>query len=59
MEQAKPRKERKISWFCKLCRGYGIVNRTAHLIQIHNANKDQHAKHLRGLHECIFVVNSE
>lgn len=38
--QAKPRQERQVTYFCRLCRGYGIKTRKAHLQNFHNASRD-------------------
>ena len=38
--QARDRHRRKISYFCRLCREYGIVNRKSHLKWRHNTSHD-------------------
>lgn len=38
--QARPRGFRRTTYFCRLCREYGIVNRKAHLKNRHNASHD-------------------
>ena len=38
--QAKARSHRNRSYFCRLCREYGIVNRKSHLKWVHNASHD-------------------
>lgn len=38
--QARPREGRRTTYFCRLCREYGVVNRKAHLKNRHNASHD-------------------
>lgn len=38
--QARPRECRRTTYFCRLCREYGVVNRKAHLKNRHNASHD-------------------
>lgn len=38
--QAKSRRRRSRSYFCRLCREYGIVNRKSHLKWVHNVSHD-------------------
>ncbi len=38
--QSKPRTERQVTYFCRLCREYGIKTRKAHLQNFHNAHRD-------------------
>ena len=38
--QAKPKSERQVTYFCRLCRKYNIKTRKAHLQNFHNANRD-------------------
>lgn len=38
--QARSRKERRTTYFCRLCREYGVVNRKAHLKNRHSASHD-------------------
>lgn len=38
--QAKDRRRRRTSYFCRLCREYGIVNRKSHLKWRHNVSHD-------------------
>lgn len=38
--QSKNRSQRRVTYFCRLCREYGIVNRKAHLKKMHNASYD-------------------
>lgn len=38
--QAKTRQERRVTYFCRLCREYNIVNRKSHLKHQHNASHD-------------------
>lgn len=55
-EQAKPRTERQITYFCRLCRNYGIKTRKAHLQNYHNAHRDTVTKRSNGdLVDTIFV----
>ncbi|QUC65686.1 hypothetical protein NsoK4_04955 [Nitrosopumilus sp. K4] len=39
-QHAKPREARQVTYFCRLCRNYGIKTRKAHLQNHHNANRD-------------------
>ena len=43
-KQAKPRKEKKITYFCRLCRKYNITSRKAHLQNFHGADRDTMTK---------------
>jgi len=55
-EQAKPRTERQVTYFCRLCRNYGIKTRKAHLQNYHNASRDTVTKRSNGdLVETIFI----
>jgi len=55
-EQAKPRTERKVTYFCRLCRNYGIKTRKAHLQNYHNASRDTITKRSNSdLVDTIFV----
>lgn len=54
--QAKPRAERQVTYFCRLCRNYGIKTRKAHLQNYHNASRDTITKRSNGdLVDVIFV----
>ncbi|MFQ5783124.1 MAG: hypothetical protein ACE5GR_08775 [Nitrosopumilus sp.] len=54
--QAKPRTKRQVTYFCRLCREYGIKLRKAHLQNFHNANRDTVTKRSNGdLVETIFI----
>jgi hypothetical protein len=54
--QAKPRLERQVTYFCRLCREYGIKTRKAHLQNTHNANRDTVTKRSNAdLVETIFI----
>jgi len=54
--QAKPRAERQVTYFCRLCRNYGIKTRKAHLQNYHNASRDTITKRSNGdLVDIIFV----
>jgi hypothetical protein len=56
--QVKPRSERQVTYFCRLCRNYGIKLRKAHLQNFHNANRNTVTKRSNGdLIETIFVAS--
>ena len=56
--QAKPRSERQVTYFCRLCRNYGIKLRKAHLQNFHNANRNTVTKRSNGdLVETIFIAS--
>jgi len=56
--QSKPRNERQVTYFCRLCREYGIKLRKAHLQNFHNANRDTVTKRSNGdLIEAIFIAS--
>ena len=42
--QARPRQERKIVYFCRLCRKYNIKTRLSHLENYHNVSHDTVSK---------------
>ena len=42
--QSKPKKERQATYFCRLCRNYGIKSRKAHLKNYHNTDPDTISK---------------
>ena len=47
-QQAKPRKEREITWMCRLCGDYNVKLRKAHLIKVHGASSDRMQKRAMG-----------
>ncbi|MFB5604867.1 MAG: hypothetical protein ACE5Q5_03885 [Nitrosarchaeum sp.] len=54
--QSKPRSERQITYFCRLCREYGIKTRKAHLQNYHSANRDTVTKRSnQDLIDVIFI----
>lgn len=54
--QSKPRTERQVTYFCRLCREYGIKTRKAHLQNYHNANRDTVTKRSnQDLVDVIFI----
>jgi hypothetical protein len=54
--QAKPKTQRQVTYFCRLCREYGIKTRKAHLQNHHNANRDTVTKRSNNdLVKVIFV----
>lgn len=56
--QTKPRSERQVTYFCRLCRNYGIKLRKAHLQNFHNANRNTVTKRSNGdLIETIFIAS--
>ena len=52
--QAKARQERRVTYFCRLCREYDIVNRKSHLRHRHNASHDTVNK--RSISDIINVI---
>ncbi|MBT8243400.1 MAG: hypothetical protein HKO48_04590 [Nitrosopumilus sp.] len=53
---AKPRGDRQVTYFCRLCREYGIKTRKAHLQNFHNANRDTVTKRSNNdLVDVIFI----
>jgi len=55
-KQARPRDERQVTYFCRLCRGYGIKTRKAHLQNFHNASRDTVTKRSNNdLVDVIFI----
>ncbi|MCV0372446.1 MAG: hypothetical protein K5793_02715 [Nitrosarchaeum sp.] len=55
-KQARPKDERQITYFCRLCRGYGIKARKAHLQNFHNASRDTVTKRSNNdLVDVIFI----
>jgi len=56
--QALPRAERQVTYFCRLCRNYGIKTRKAHLQNYHGASRDTVTKRSNGdLVNTIFVAS--
>ncbi len=54
--QAKPKLERQVTYFCRLCRKYNIKTRKSHLQNFHNANRDTVTKRSNeDLVKVIFV----
>lgn len=54
--QANPKKERQITYFCRLCRNYDIKTRKAHLQNHHNASRDTVTKRSNNdLVDAIFI----
>ena len=54
--QAKPKSHRQVTYFCRLCREYGIKTRKAHLQNCHNANRDTVTKRSNNdLVDVIFI----
>ncbi|MFB5606384.1 MAG: hypothetical protein ACE5R7_08865 [Nitrosarchaeum sp.] len=54
--QSKPRSERQVTYFCRLCREYGIKTRKAHLQNYHSANRDTVTKRSnQDLIDVIFI----
>ncbi len=55
-DQSKPRTQRQVTYFCRLCREYGIKTRKAHLQNYHNANRDTVTKRSnKDLVDVIFI----
>ena len=52
--QAKPREARQVTYFCRLCRRYGIKTRKAHLKNYHNANQDTVTK--RSNYDLVNII---
>ena len=58
--QSKPRTQRQVTYFCRLCREYGIKTRKAHLQNHHNANRDTVTKRSNNdLVDVIFIESKE
>jgi hypothetical protein len=54
--QSKPKSDRQITYFCRLCREYGIKTRKAHLQNYHSANRDTVTKRSnQDLVDVIFI----
>lgn len=55
-KQSKPRSSRQVTYFCRLCREYGIKTRKAHLQNYHNANRDTVTKRSnKDLVDVVFI----
>ena len=55
-DQPMPRSQRQTTYFCRLCREYGIKTRKAHLQNFHNASRDTVTKRSNGdLVDVIFI----
>ena len=56
--QAKPRVEKQVTYFCRLCRNYDIKSRKAHLKNFHNADPDTISKRVTNdIDDVIFLLN--
>lgn len=56
--QTKPRSERKITYFCRLCRKYDVKTRKAHLKNYHNANPNTvNKRSMEEILDAIFLEN--
>jgi len=54
--QGKPKSQRHVTYFCRLCREYGIKTRKSHLQNFHNANRDTVTKRSnKDLVDVIFI----
>ena len=54
--QAKPKLERQVTYFCRLCRNRGIKERKAHLLNCHNSSRDTITKRSSNdIVELLFV----
>lgn len=52
----KPKGQKQVSYFCRLCRKYGIKTRKSHLQNYHNANRDTVTKRSNNdLVDVIFI----
>jgi len=54
MSQSKPRKERRVKYYCGLCGRYDIVNRLSHLKKDHNATAKRHSIRFQPIISVIF-----
>lgn len=52
--QSKPKRERQVTYFCRLCRNYAIKARKAHLKNYHNADPDTISK--RSMDDIVDVI---
>ncbi|AFS81294.1 hypothetical protein NKOR_07135 [Candidatus Nitrosopumilus koreensis AR1] len=51
-----PKSQRQVTYFCRLCREYGIKTRKAHLQNFHNASRDTVTKRSNNdLVDVIFI----
>ena len=56
---AKPKSQRQVTYFCRLCRVYNIKTRKAHLQNVHNASRDTVTKRSNNdLVDVIFIKSS-
>ncbi len=53
-KHGKPRDQKQVTYFCRLCRKYGIKTRKSHLQNFHNANRDTVTK--RSNHDLVGVI---
>lgn len=54
--QSRPRSQRQVTYFCRLCREYGIKTRKAHLQNFHKASRDTVTKRSNNdLVDVIFI----
>jgi len=54
--QSRARVDRQVTYFCRLCREYGIKTRKSHLQNYHGANRDTVTKRSNNdLVDVIFV----
>ena len=54
--QSMPRSQRQVTYFCRLCRGYGIKTKKAHLQNFHNTSRDTVTKRSNNdLVDVIFI----
>ena len=52
----KPKYQKQVTYFCRLCRQYGIKTRKSHLQNFHNANRDTVTKRSNNdLVDVIFI----
>ena len=52
--QSKPKSQKQRTFFCRLCRKYGIKTRKAHLKHFHNADPDTISK--RATNDIIDII---
>lgn len=56
--QAKPRAEKQITYFCRLCRNYNVKSRKAHLKNFHNADAETISKRVTDdIVDVLFLPN--
>jgi len=54
----KPKYQKQVTYFCRLCRQYGIKTRKSHLQNFHKANRDTVTKRSNNdLVEVIFIAS--